>query len=359
MTALPPGSTLGILGGGQLGRMLAMAAAQLGYETHIFAPEENAVAPQCANRFTCADYTDSAALAAFAESCDAITFEFENVPTRNLVILGKHAPLRPNVRALEIAQSRASEKHFVQGLGGVTAPFHTAESADDLRKGLEALDGRAIIKTDRLGYDGKGQLRDVSPQDASRAWDELGGSPVVVEGFVDFASEFSVILVRSLTGEIRFWPSAANNHKGGILATSIAPVPPQLDGQVEIARAISAKIAGALDYVGVLACEFFATESGPVFNEMAPRVHNSGHWSIEGAVTSQFENHVRAVCGLPMGDTSLVAPAVRMDNILGPDWSRWEEYLSEPANHLHLYGKHEAREGRKMGHVTRLLDRAP
>jgi 5-(carboxyamino)imidazole ribonucleotide synthase len=254
-----------------------------------------------------------------------------------------------------VAQDRLAEKRFVCDLGGLTAPFAPVESLDDLETAIEQVGSRAILKTNRMGYDGKGQARLSEPGDAVGAWNAIGRQSAILEGFVTFDQEFSVILVRGHDGEVRFWDCAANVHVDGILATSTVPAGPAIEAQVEQARAMAARIADALDYVGVLTCEFFASADGPVFNEMAPRVHNSGHWTTEGAVTSQFENHVRAICGLPLGDTALAAKGVEMRNLIGDDAHDWLEILSDPANHLHLYGKHEARPGRKMGHVTRLV----
>ena len=348
---LPPGSTIGILGGGQLGRMLAMAAAQLGYRCHIYAPEAEGVAADVAAESTSAPYEDASKLAEFAARCDVVTYEFENVPVEPLSSLGK-VPLRAPVKALEIAQDRLAEKRFVEGLGGTPAPFAPVDDEAGFTAALDAIGTPGILKTRRDGYDGKGQWRIMSPRDAEDL--TLSGNALIYEGFVNFAAEFSVILVRGLDGEIRFWDSAQNDHSSGILSRSTVPAGADVAAQVPAARELAGKVAEALGYVGVLTLEFFATADGPVFNEMAPRVHNSGHWTIEGAVTSQFENHVRAICGLPLGDTGLAAPRVEMRNLIGDDVDAWAEILADPANHLHLYGKHEARPGRKMGHVTRL-----
>jgi 5-(carboxyamino)imidazole ribonucleotide synthase len=355
MTSIAPGATIGILGGGQLGRMLAVAAAQLGYRTHIYAPEISGPAADVSPHWTLGAYDDAAALAAFATSVDVVTYEFENIDPAAVVVLAGHGLVRPNARALSIAQDRLAEKRFVCDLGGVTAPFAPVESLDDLEAAVETIGSRAILKTNRMGYDGKGQARLSEPGDAVGAWNAIGRQSAILEGFVTFAEEFSVILVRGVDGDVRFWDSAANVHDDGILSTSIVPAGALIEGQMEAARAMARKIADALDYVGVLTCEFFASAEGPVFNEMAPRVHNSGHWTIEGALTSQFENHVRAICGLPLGDTGLAARRVEMRNLIGEQASEWLAILSDPANHLHLYGKAEARPGRKMGHVTRLI----
>ncbi|MBS0482037.1 MAG: 5-(carboxyamino)imidazole ribonucleotide synthase [Proteobacteria bacterium] len=348
---IPPGETIGILGGGQLGRMLAMAAAQLGYRCHVFAPEADSIAAEVCAQFTRADWHDGAAMAAFAADCAVITYEFENVPVTPLKALG-NAALLPNARALEVAQDRLAEKRFVTDLGGVAAPFQVVDTAEDLARALVEIGSPGILKTRREGYDGKGQWRIMADHDAAGI--ALTGEPLIYEGFVHFFAEFSVILCRGGDGTIAFWDSAENSHVNGILARSAAPAGQRVLAQVPAARELAARVAQALGYVGVLTLEFFATEAGPVFNEMAPRVHNSGHWTIEGALTSQFENHVRAICGLPLGSTTLTAPHVEMRNVIGDAAEDWAQILSDPANHLHLYGKAAARPGRKMGHVTRL-----
>ncbi|MGN6356146.1 MAG: 5-(carboxyamino)imidazole ribonucleotide synthase [Novosphingobium sp.] len=348
---IAPGETIGILGGGQLGRMIAVAAAQLGYRCHIYAPEAESVAAEVSAEFTRAEWDDTAALAKFAAACAVVTYEFENVPVAPLTALPQATA--PHWRALETAQDRLSEKTFVTGLGGRTAPFAPVDSAGDLAAAMAEIGTPGILKTRRDGYDGKGQWRIMSPADAEGL--DLPDTPLIYEGFVTFTGEFSVILVRGADGEIRFWDSAENVHQGGILATSTVPASPAIQAQVPTARKLAAQVAEALGYVGVMTAEFFATADGPVFNEIAPRVHNSGHWTIEGAVTSQFENHVRAILGLPLGDTSLAARRVEMRNLIGAEADDWAAILADPANHLHLYGKGESRPGRKMGHVTRLV----
>jgi 5-(carboxyamino)imidazole ribonucleotide synthase len=347
-----PGATIGILGGGQLGRMLAVAAAQLGYRCHAFDPNPDSGAAEVSAEFTCAPWSDRNMLGMFAAACDVVTFEFENVPAGPLATIppGK---LWPPVKALEVAQDRMHEKAFAESCGGHPAPYTAVDSADDLARAIERIGTPGILKTRREGYDGKGQWRIETARDAEGL--RLPGTNLVYEGFVQFTAEFSVILVRGADGEVRFWDSPCNVHRSGILTTSTVPAPPPVVvEQVPAARALAGKMAEALDYVGVMTCEFFATEAGPVFNEMAPRVHNSGHWTIEGAETSQFENHVRAICGLPLGDTRTIAPRVSMENLIGSQVERVARILAEPGAHLHLYGKGEAREGRKMGHVTRL-----
>ncbi|MEP2102601.1 MAG: 5-(carboxyamino)imidazole ribonucleotide synthase [Parasphingorhabdus sp.] len=355
MTPLPPGSTIGILGGGQLGRMLGVAAAQLGYRCHIYAPDEASVAADVAAEFTCAQDDDIPALEKFADACDVITFEFENVPVAPLRAIAGRAPLHPPVGALDIAQNRIAEKNFARTHGGTPAPFAEVTDLASLSSAIAQVGTPAILKTIRMGYDGKGQARIKDGDDLEACWDIVGQQPCVAEGFVTFTHEFSVILVRGQDGEVRYWDTPHNVHEDGILAMSSSPAPAEILEHQDAARALAAKMAEAMDYAGVLTCEFFATADGPVFNEMAPRVHNSGHWTIEGAITSQFENHIRAICGLPLGDTGLAAERVEMINLIGGNAEEWQALLSDPANHLHLYGKGESRPGRKMGHVTKLF----
>ncbi len=346
-----PGATIGILGGGQLGRMLAIAAAQLGYRCHIYAPEGDSVAAEVAARFTCAPWDDAEAMAAFARGCDVITYEFENVPVGPLASLPAER-LSPHPRALETAQDREKEKAFVEGLGGRAAPYALVDSHEDLLAAVDRIGAPGILKTRFEGYDGKGQWRIGSAIEAEGA--SLHSADLIYEGLVHFAAEFSVILARHADGAIVFWDSAENVHSGGILSRSTLPPSDTVRSQLDDARALAAKVAEALGYVGVLTLEFFATPNGPVFNEMAPRVHNSGHWTIEGAATSQFEGHIRAICGLPPGDTGLTGVRIEMENVIGESGERAAEWLADPHAHLHLYGKAEAREGRKMGHITRV-----
>jgi 5-(carboxyamino)imidazole ribonucleotide synthase len=349
---IPPGETIGILGGGQLGRMIAIAAAQLGYRCHIYAPESVSVAAEVSAAFTSAPWDDAGALARFAADCAVVTYEFENVPVAPLAAVGA-TPLLPHPRALETAQDRLAEKRFAADLGGTCAPFAAVDDAEGLAAAMAEIGMPGILKTRRDGYDGKGQWRIVDAADAEGL--ALPEVPLIYEGFVRFAAEFSVILARTASGDVRFFESAENEHRSGILALSTVPASDTVRAQVPAARELTARIADRLDYVGVMTCEFFATDDGPVFNEMAPRVHNSGHWTIEGALTSQFENHVRAICGLPLGDTGLAARGAEMRNLIGDDIEDWAAILSDPAAHLHLYGKSQMRPGRKMGHVTRLV----
>lgn len=348
---LPIGSTIGILGGGQLGRMLAVSAAQLGYRVHIFAPEKVSIAAEVSAEFTSADWHDTAALKAFADACDVVTYEFENVPVGPLSVIPAEK-LAPSVQVLETAQDRLLEKQYIQKVGGTPAPYAAIRTADDIAKAIETVGLPGIIKTCRDGYDGKGQWRIHSAEDARGI--TVPESGLVYEGFVTFEAEFSVILARKADGTITFWDSTQNVHEQGILARSFLPPAPIIAQQIEDARSLAKKVADELGYVGVLTLEFFATANGPVFNEMAPRVHNSGHWTIEGAETSQFENHIRAICGLPFGDTTARNAVIEMGNLVGPSANDALDLLADPRCHLHLYGKGDAREGRKMGHFTKL-----
>ena len=347
-----PGSTIGIIGGGQLGRMMAMAAARLGYRCHIFDPHEAPCAAEVSGRFTRAAFDDVDALRRFGEQCDVVTYEFENLPVEPLAVLGDR--LRPGARSLAVAQDRADEKRFIECTGARVAPWRPVDSLDDVRKAVADLGLPLVLKSRRYGYDGKGQAWVRSPDDAASAWDAIGGQPAVAEAGMRFDCEFSVVLARSAGGGSRAFPISRNEHEGGILRTSTVPAGAAIDALGQGAVAAAAAIADALDHVGVLTVEFFACADGAVVNEIAPRVHNSGHWTIEGARTSQFEQHLRAILGLPLGDPGLVAKGAAMENLIGPDVDRWFEIVSEPGAALHLYNKGEARPGRKMGHVTRL-----
>jgi 5-(carboxyamino)imidazole ribonucleotide synthase len=356
---VPLGGTIGIVGGGQLGRMLAMAAAQLGLRVHVYAPDADSPAFEVAARRTVAPYEDEAALVRFAESVEVVTYEFENVPSAAAAILSAHAPLHPSARVLATTQDRLAEKTFVAGLGIPTAPFAGVESQEDLERALAALGRPAVLKTRRFGYDGKGQAMIRDGSDAAGAWEDLRRAPCILEGFLAFEAEVSVVAARSPTGAFAAYDLCANTHRDHIL--DVTRVPAGVAAQTE-ARALdlARTIAEALDYVGVLAVEMFLVrQEGAetlVVNEIAPRVHNSGHWTIEGAVTSQFEQHVRAICGWPLG-SSARRGRVEMRNLIGDDVATWRAILAEPGAHLHLYGKTEARPGRKMGHVTRILAR--
>ncbi|UZK65751.1 5-(carboxyamino)imidazole ribonucleotide synthase [Sphingomonas sp. M1-B02] len=354
MSALPPGSTIGILGGGQLGRMLAVAAAQLGYRTHVLAPDAESVAAQTASTYTRADYHSRIVLDDLADQADVVTYEFENIALGPVEYLATKVPVRPGPASLAIAQDRTREKEFVAKLGGSTAPWAPVSTLEELRAAIERIGAPAILKTLRLGYDGKGQVRIHDAAEAEAAWAAIGERPAILEGFVDFSHEFSIITVRGLDGTLASYPPPWNEHKDGILARSSLPAPPEIARHWAIAAALSGRVAEALGHVGVLTLEFFATPEGPIFNEMAPRVHNSGHWTIEGAETSQFENHIRAICGLPLGSTALTGTRIEMDNLIGDEANAWPTLFAEPGAHLHLYGKGNIRPGRKMGHVTRV-----
>lgn len=349
---LPPGSTIGIVGGGQLGRMLAIAAAQIGYRTHVFAPEAEAVAVAVAHAHTHAAYDDEIALNGFANAIEVATFEFENVPVDAIRHLAEHRPVRPGARALNVTQDRLAEKAFARDCGVPIAPFAEVHSSVELVNAVAALGCPAILKTARDGYDGKGQARIDNPAMADSAWVSIGGGRAVLEAKIDFLAEFSVLLVRTMEGQIAHWDCPENLHADGILSESRVPARADLTEQFDAALAHTTQMAEALDYVGVMAAEFFATDNGPVLNELAPRVHNSGHWTIEGAVTSQFENHIRAICGLPLGSTALTGADIIMRNIIGHDADHWHDYLADPTCHMHLYGKGHGRAGRKMGHAT-------
>ncbi|KFG67824.1 5-(carboxyamino)imidazole ribonucleotide synthase [Microvirga sp. BSC39] len=352
-----PGCTLGILGGGQLGRMIAMAAAQLGLRTHVYAPDDNSPAFEVAAECTIAAYEDEASLVRFAKAVDVVTYEFENVPSETAAILSTHTLLAPNAQALAVSQDRFLEKSFIAGLGIDVAPFATFSDEAELAEALERIGRPAVLKTRRFGYDGKGQVMIRPETDPVAAWAEIGRASSIVEGFVPFEREVSVVAARAASGAFAAYDLCANEHSHHILDTTRVPAGVSRETEEQAVR-IARSIADALDYVGVLAVEMFlVTEGGGerlVVNEIAPRVHNSGHWTLGGAVTSQFEQHVRAVCGWPLGATARLG-RVEMKNLIGHDADAWEEILGEPGAHLHLYGKAEARAGRKMGHVTRVF----
>jgi 5-(carboxyamino)imidazole ribonucleotide synthase len=354
---IAPGATIGILGGGQLGRMLALAAAHYGLKAHIYCPDADSPAFDVAAAKTVAAYDDEAALAAFADACDVVTYEFENVPHATAALISRHAALHPNAKALATTQDRLDEKTFVASLSIRTAPFRKVSTSDELAQALEEVGRPAVLKTRRFGYDGKGQIIVTPETDADAAFAALGRAPCILEGFVAFEREVSVIGARTADGDFAAYDLCANEHRNHILACTRVPagVSDVLEREaVDIAR----RIADALDYVGVLAVEMFlvAEDGVPhvVVNEIAPRVHNSGHWTIEGAVTSQFEQHVRALCGYPLGSPARLG-RVEMENLIGDDVAAWPEILRDGSAHLHLYGKARARPGRKMGHVTRVL----
>lgn len=349
---LQPGAVIGILGGGQLGRMLSMAAARLGFATHIFEPGANPPAGQVADRVTTAAYDNTDALAAFAKSVDVVTYEFENIPTAALDVLEAHRPIHPGREALRISQDRLTEKTFLRQLGLQTAAFSDVYDLASLTAAIAETGTPAILKTRRLGYDGKGQARLSGPQDASRALEEMAGAPALLEGFVDFSHEVSVIAARGLTGEVACFDPGENVHRDGILHTTT--VPARLSSaQRTDAVLLAANILNALDYVGVLGVELFVTPQGLIVNEIAPRVHNSGHWTQNGCAVDQFEQHIRAIAGWPLGNGQRHADVV-MENLIGADMDRVPDLARDPDTALHLYGKAQIKPGRKMGHINRI-----
>ena len=352
---LRPGATIGILGGGQLGRMLSVAAARLGYKTHVYEPGANPPAGAVADAVTTAGYDDTVALAAFAGAVDIITYEFENVPTEALDLLEAHRPIRPGRRALAISQDRIAEKDFLTGLGLRTAPYAAVGDRAGLDAALATIGTPAILKTTRLGYDGKGQARLDSPADAAGALAAMQGAAAILEGFIPFSHEISVIAARGLNGEIAAYDPGENTHRDGILRTTTVPANLTAGHRTD-AVLLAARILDALDYVGVLGVELFVTPAGLIVNEIAPRVHNSGHWTEAACLTDQFEQHIRAICNWYLGDGSRHAD-VTMENLIGDDIGRVPALAAESRTAIHLYGKAEARPGRKMGHVNRITGR--
>ena len=352
MTSLPPGATIGILGGGQLGRMLAMAAARLGLRTHVLDPGADGPAAQVATASTQAAWEDAEAVRRFAEGCDVVTYEWENVPSVALDAVEAVRPLRPPRRAIDVSADRLTEKRFLRELGLSTAPFEPVENAGSLVAALEAIATPAILKTRRLGYDGRGQVRLDTPEDAAGALESMKGAPAILEGFVDFDAELSVVAARGRDGETAAFEPGLNVHEDGILRTTTVPsgLPATIrqDAVLQTARILS-----ALDYVGVIGVEFFVVGRGLMVNEFAPRVHNSGHWTQGACAVDQFEQHVRAVAGWPLGDGMRHADCT-MRNLIGADVQHASQIAREPGAQLHLYGKGEWREGRKMGHVNHL-----
>ena len=349
---LAPGATIGILGGGQLGRMLSVAAARLGFKTHIYEPGAHPPAGHVADKVTTAPYEDEAALTAFAETVDVITYEFENIPTSALDLLERYLPIRPNRRTLSVSQDRLTEKRFLSDLGLNTAPFAAVNTLTELEEAVSKIGTPAILKTRRFGYDGKGQSRLTSQDDIKQAFDDMAGAPALLEGFVDFSHEISVIAARGLSGEVACYDPGENVHVGGILRTTTVPATMTASQRMD-AVLLAARILQELEYVGVMGVELFVTTSGLIVNEIAPRVHNSGHWTQNGCAVDQFEQHIRAVAGWPLGDGSRIADVV-MENLIGDDVDQIPQMAQEPTNALHLYGKTDVKAGRKMGHVNRI-----
>ncbi|MEL6690760.1 MAG: 5-(carboxyamino)imidazole ribonucleotide synthase [Pseudomonadota bacterium] len=348
---LAQGATIGILGGGQLGRMLAVAASRLGFKTRIFDPDTNAPAAQVANEAFHASYEDNDALSAFATGCDVVTYEFENIPTAALDAIETLCPIHPNRRALATSQDRLVEKDFLTDLGLTCAPYTAIDQGGDLATALPAFGG-GILKTRRFGYDGKGQQRLGPDDDPTAAFQALNDAPAILEGLIEFSCEISVIAARTTDGSVACYDPSQNVHKDGILHTTTVPatVPARVKTDAVLA---ASQILNALDYVGVLGVEFFVTPGALIVNEIAPRVHNSGHWTQNGCTIDQFEQHIRAVAGWPLGNGQRHSD-VEMENLIGDDVDRVPELATSGAA-IHLYGKAEARPGRKMGHVNRII----
>ncbi|MEP2641199.1 5-(carboxyamino)imidazole ribonucleotide synthase [Roseobacter sp.] len=349
---LPTGATIGILGGGQLGRMLSVAAARLGLKTHIFEPGAEPPAGHVADQITTAAYEDTDALTRFARSVDVVTYEFENIPTAALDVVEAIVPIRPGREALRVSQDRLTEKTYLQDLGLSVAPFADVIDIATLTAATDQIGLPAILKTRRFGYDGKGQARLTSAADIDQAWADMADQPAILEGFVSFTQEVSVIAARSAQGDVACFDPGENVHHDGILHSTTVPARLSPAHRTD-AILIAAKILNALDYVGVLGVELFVTKSGLIVNEIAPRVHNSGHWTQNGCAVDQFEQHIRAVAGWPLGDGARHADVV-MENLIGADMDRVPELAREPNAALHLYGKAEAKPGRKMGHINRI-----
>jgi 5-(carboxyamino)imidazole ribonucleotide synthase len=352
-----PGATIGVMGGGQLGRMLAMAARPMGYRVHTFTPEPQSPAAQFSDRATVAEYHDEQAVRAFASEIDVLTFEFENIPAESIAWCAEHCEVRPHGAILHVAQNRLREKTFLAGKGLPVAPFRAVSGAEDLSRALEEIGAPAILKTAAFGYDGKGQQRISNRADLAAI--QFPDEECVLEGVVDFEKELSVLIARDAEGATSVFPICENIHRNHILDFTIAParVP---RGVARAAAELGCAVAEGLDLIGLIAVEmFFCSDGALVINELAPRPHNSGHWTIEGCLTSQFQQQVRAVCGLPLGSTELLRPSA-MANLLGDVWSagepHWASALASEGVSLHLYGKREPRPGRKMGHLTALAE---
>ena len=350
---LAPLSTIGILGGGQLGRMLAMAAAARGYLVHVYCPDTNSPASHVAARTTVSTYEDQDALLAFAKACDVVTFEFENVPPEALALMGRETAFYPSVHVLRTCRHRLREKELASALDIRTAPYASVETKAEMNAALEKMGYPCVLKRCKEGYDGKGQMKIINAETAQAAFAKLGDQPCVLEGWVTFDCEISVIVARDQKGRSRCYDPTRNYHENHVLAESVIPasIGPR---EIEQAKHIAVILADALDLVGLLAVEFFAMPDGTLLvNELAPRPHNSGHWTMEGAETSQFEQHIRAISGSGLGETRTLS-ALRMVNLLGDEVRQLSSYIDNPNAHIHIYGKEEIRPGRKMGHVTML-----
>jgi 5-(carboxyamino)imidazole ribonucleotide synthase len=355
VSALAPGSTIGILGGGQLARMLALAAGKLGLNSHIYAPEKDSPAFQVSAAHTIAAYEDEVALAAFAESVQAVTYEFENVPVAAVKFLEALVPVRPGSKALGVAQDRIAEKTLARQMGAMTAEFAEVNSLEDLKAAVARIGMPAVLKTTRMGYDGKGQAKILSTADIEPAWAAMKNQPSILESFVNFRMEMSVICARGVDGAFAAYEPTENIHSNHILHTSTVPanIDPTLAAEAVF---VAQRMAETLDYVGVMGVEFFVSDDVIYVNEIAPRVHNSGHWTQDACVISQFEQHMRAVAGWPLGATTRHSDVV-MTNLLGEEINQWAALAAQPGVGVHVYGKAEARAGRKMGHFSRITPR--
>lgn len=356
-----PGATIGVMGSGQLGRMFAMAARRMGYRVHIFSPERDSPAGQLADREVVAPYRDEKAVRAFARNVDLLTFEFENIPLETIEWSASECEVRPAGSVLHLAQHRLREKDFLSGAGIPVAPYRAVRSAVELSEALDQIGVPAILKSAAFGYDGKGQQLIVAGKDVAEIWKARSGDELILESAIDFEKEVSVIVARGPDGAISTFPLCENLHRNHILDLTVVPARVN-DSTKQTAAELATAIAEKMELVGLLAVEMFLKSDGQLLvNELAPRPHNSGHWAIEGCATSQFEQHVRAVCGLPLGSTEIIRPAA-MANLLGDLWQGgepdWAAALKIKGVHLHLYGKQEPRPGRKMGHLTALAPSA-
>jgi 5-(carboxyamino)imidazole ribonucleotide synthase len=352
-----PGSTIGVMGSGQLGRMLAIAARRMGYRVHTYSPEKDTPTGQIADLEVCAEYGDEESVRAFAKGVDVLTFEFENIPVQSVEWAAEHCVVRPSGRVLHVCQHRLREKEFLRGAGLPLADFEAVESLETLRAAVERIGAPSVLKTAAFGYDGKGQCKVTLQSDLAEVWRTFGGQPAVLEAWVPFEREISVLVARTVSGGKAVYPVCENAHANHVLDLTLVPARISEDSARQ-ARVLAERAADALELVGLLAVEMFLLSDGRILiNEMAPRPHNSGHFSFDASVTSQFEQQLRAVCGLPLGSTDLLRPAA-MGNLLGDVWSAgepdWAAVAALPTVKIHLYGKSEARKGRKMGHLVAL-----